>query len=439
MEQFSDRITKALDTLGFDELKDIQKETLNRFKSNNEIALIAPTGSGKTLAFLLPILDQLTERSITQAIIVAPSRELALQIEQVFKSMKTGFKINCCYGGHSIQLELNNLIEAPHVIVGTPGRVADHLRRGSIEGSHPEVLVLDEFDKSLEMGFEKDITFIVEELENINKRVLVSATEKDDLPEYVQMTNPSMIKTIGGQRHQGGLSTYKVTSEKDDKLSELVKLIHEIGNQPTIIFCNHRDAVERIGELLRVDSIPVGIFHGALKQEHRERELIKLRNKSANILITTDLAARGIDIPSIKNVVHYQLPPKEDAFIHRNGRTARMDASGSSFLVLKAEEELPDYINKDIPDFTYTSTNKNLQTKYTTLYLNLGKKNKVNKVDIVGLMYKKAGLVGQELGLIEVLDFCAYIAVYRGKAKEVLQKLKTEKIKKQNCVLQIAR
>ena len=437
---YPERTEKAIKTLGFDALKDIQKETLNTFKSKDEIVLIAPTGSGKTLAFLLPILESLTDEKNNQALVVAPSRELAIQIEQVFKAIKSGFKVNVCYGGHHVKIELNNLTDAPQLIVGTPGRLADHIRRGSINTETIKTLVLDEFDKALELGFEKDITAIIDNLENVEKRVLVSATNADALPSYVKMPQPEILQFVGEKNNEGELKSYFVKAANDDKLELLKSLIYKIGNEPTIIFCNHREATERIADLLFDHGIPTGIFHGALKQEHRERELIKLRNQSSNILLATDLASRGIDIPSIKNVVHYQLPPKEDAFIHRNGRTARMEADGNSFIVLKSDETLPEFTHSEIEEFKIDSkTDIDLTTEYVTMYVNLGKKNKINKVDIVGLFYKKGGLIKDELGKIEVLDYCAYIAVKRNKSKELLKKLKREKIKKQSFIIQTSR
>lgn len=440
MKFWKERTDLAIKKLGFITLKEIQKLTLEQFKKEDEIILIAPTGSGKTLAFLLPILESLEDEQITQALIIAPARELALQIEQVFKSLRTNFKISCCYGGHQMKIELNNLIDKPQVIVGTPGRVADHLRRGSIHAQDIKTLVLDEFDKSLEMGFEKDIKSITNKLEAVQKRVLVSATSGKDLPEFCKMPNPKTLQFVGDKNYQGELKSFFVKATNDDKLNLLKNLIYKIGNEPTIIFCNHREAVERINDLLFEHGIPTGIFHGALKQEHRERELIKLRNKSSNILLATDLASRGIDIPSIKNVIHYQLPNKEDAFIHRNGRTARMEANGNSFIVLKADEKLPDFAPAEIEEFAiHAYTDTDLTTDYVTMYVNLGKKNKINKVDIVGLFYQKGGLANDELGKIEVLDYCAYVAVKRSKSKEVINNLKREKIKKQTFNVAVSR
>jgi ATP-independent RNA helicase DbpA len=434
------RIDDAVEALGFDSLKKIQEEAIDGFRNHDELMIVAPTGSGKTLAFLLPILEVLENQKVTQALILAPARELALQIEQVFKSMKTDFKINCCYGGHNIQTELQNLSDTPQIIVGTPGRIADHIRRGSIDARNIESLVIDEFDKALELGFEKDMTFIIDELFNVQKRVLVSATESEQLPEFVKMNNPVVQKHIGTKRNEGRLTQYQVRAEDDDKLDILIELILRIGHEPTIIFCNHRDAVERIGELLKKNKIPVGLFHGALKQEHRERELIKLRNESSNILITTDLAARGIDIPSIKNVVHYQLPLKEDAFIHRNGRTARMDASGNSFLMLKSDDVLPEFVDKDCEVFEIKKHPvQDMQRRFVTLFMNLGKKNRINKVDVVGLFYQKGGLQKDELGKIEVLDHCAYIAVAGKQVGPLIRNLKNEKIKKKSFILEVSR
>ncbi len=442
MEFSTHRTQEALNTLSFSELKPIQITMLDQFKTNDQLVLIAPTGSGKTLAFLLPILESLTNSEVTQAVIIAPARELALQIEQVFKQMKTGFKINCCYGGHPIRVEKNNLLNSPQVIVGTPGRIADHLRRGTIDVRTIKTLVLDEFDKAIELGFEKDISAIIDELYSVEKRVLVSATQQEDLelPSFTKMPDPEILKFIGEKRNEGTLSQFYIRAEDSDKLEILKDLVYRVGNEPTIIFCNHREAVERIGELLKINKIPVGIFHGTLKQEHRERELTKLRNGSTNILIATDLAARGINIPAIKNVIHYQIPLKEDAFIHRNGRTARMDSDGNSFVMLKSDDYIPEFISQDLPSFDLSKIKTvNLQTKYATVYVGLGRKDKINKVDIVGLFYKKGGLIKDELGKIEVLDYCAFVAVDYAKARQLVQDLKNEKIKKKTIKISIAR
>ena len=433
------RTNEAIKNLGFKELKPIQSKMLSEFKNESDLVLIAPTGSGKTLAFLLPLLESFKEGKITQAVIIAPARELALQIEQVFKSAKTGFKVNCCYGGHPIKIEKNNLLDAPTLIVGTPGRIADHIRRETIDVRNIKSLVLDEFDKGLELGFEKDMRFIIDELFYVENRILVSATECEEIPEFTRMEDPKVLSFIGEKRNEGSLKLFSIKSTGNDKLEELKELIYRVGNEPTIIFCNHREAVERIGELLRKNKIPAGIFHGALKQEHRERELTKLRNGSTNVLITTDLASRGIDIPAIKNVIHYQIPTQEDAFIHRNGRTARMEANGNAFVMLKGDDYIPDFMG-NIENFELANhLPVDLNTKYVTVYIGLGKKDRINKVDIVGLFYKKGGLINDELGKIEVMDYCAFVAVARNKADDLVEDLRKEKIKRKSFKISVSR
>lgn len=433
------RTKEAIKNLGFKELKPIQSTMLAEFKNESDLVLIAPTGSGKTLAFLLPLLESFKKGKITQAVIIAPARELALQIEQVFKNAKTGFKINCCYGGHPIKIEKNNLLDAPTLIVGTPGRIADHIRRETIDVRNIKSLVLDEFDKGLELGFEKDMRYIIDELFYVENRILVSATEGEEIPEFTRMEDPKILSFIGEKRNEGTLKLFSLKSEGNDKLEELKELIYRVGNEPTIIFCNHREAVERIGELLRKNKIPAGIFHGALKQEHRERELTKLRNGSTNVLITTDLASRGIDIPAIKNVIHYQIPTQEDAFIHRNGRTARMEADGNAFIMLKGGDYIPDFMGK-VENFELANhLPVNLNTKYVTVYVGLGKKDRINKVDIVGLFYKKGGLINDELGKIEVMDYCAFVAVARNKADDLVANLRKEKIKRKSFKISVSR
>lgn len=417
--------------LGFEAFNKIQSEAIQAAKKSDQIVLLAPTGSGKTLAFLLPIIHKLDlSLNEVQCLIIVPSRELALQIESVFKSMGTPFKINSAYGGHSFKVEKNNLSNPPHVLVGTPGRLADHIDKESFDFSCVESLILDEFDKALEFGFQNDMEYIVKELRSINYKMLTSATKSKTLPDFVGMDKPIKINHLGGQLPPK-LTLKEVYAKGVDKLSSLMDLICFVGHEPTLIFCNHRAAVDRIGELLQDRGVPHEAFHGGMDQEQRERSLTKFRNGSVHLFLTTDLAARGLDIPEIKHVVHYQLPPKEDAFIHRNGRTARMDKEGITYLVFSEEDERPEYIDNEGEELTLK---KGLEVpalpKWETLYISGGKKNKINKIDIVGLLAKKGKLNKDEIGLIEVKDFMSFVAVSREKALKVAEIVNKEKVKK---------
>ena len=425
--------------LQIQEMNQMQKSTFQASENEQDIILLSPTGSGKTLAFLFPVLRNLQKDiSGIQAIILVPARELALQIEQVFKNMGTDFKVTICYGGHDKKIEINNLTQAPAVLIGTPGRIAYHLKNNNFEPKTIKTLVLDEFDKALELGFEEDMNFIISSLKNISQRFLTSATAMDNIPKFVGLDNEKTINFLKLGEAKPNIQLKKVMTIPEEKLETLFKLICKIGNKRTLIFCNHRDAVDRISELLREKGIDRETFHGGMEQDERERALLKFRNDSTRILITTDLASRGLDIPEVESIVHYQLPPKEDAFIHRNGRTARMHAKGFAYLIMTEEENFP-FIKGNTPEENITENYRiPAQTPFQTIYISAGKKDKVNKVDIVGYLIKKGELAKEDVGIIEVKDTTSYVAVARNKVKDVLKKLANEKLKGKKIKMEIA-
>ena len=425
--------------LQIQEMNQMQKSTFQSSENEQDIILLSPTGSGKTLAFLFPVLRNLQKDiSGIQAIILVPARELALQIEQVFKNMGTDFKVTICYGGHDKKIEINNLTQAPAVLIGTPGRIAYHLKNNNFEPKTIKTLVLDEFDKALELGFEEDMNFIISSLKNISQRFLTSATAMDNIPKFVGLDNEKTINFLKLGEAKPNIQLKKVMIIPEEKLETLFKLICKIGNKRTLIFCNHRDAVDRISELLREKGIDRETFHGGMEQDERERALLKFRNDSTRILITTDLASRGLDIPEVESIVHYQLPPKEDAFIHRNGRTARMHAKGFAYLIMTEEENFP-FIKGNTPEENITENYRiPAQTPFQTIYISAGKKDKVNKVDIVGYLIKKGELAKEDIGIIEVKDTTSYVAVARNKVKDVLKKLANEKLKGKKIKMEIA-
>ena len=425
--------------LQIQEMNQMQKSTFQASENEQDIILLSPTGSGKTLAFLFPVLRNLQKDiSGIQAIILVPARELALQIEQVFKNMGTDFKVTICYGGHDKKIEINNLTQAPAVLIGTPGRIAYHLKNNNFEPKTIKTLVLDEFDKALELGFEEDMSYIINSLKNISQRFLTSATAMDNIPKFVGLDNEKTINFLKLGEAKPNIQLKKVMTIPEEKLETLFKLICKIGNKRTLIFCNHRDAVDRISELLREKGIDRETFHGGMEQDERERALLKFRNDSTRILITTDLASRGLDIPEVESIVHYQLPPKEDAFIHRNGRTARMHAKGFAYLIMTEEENFP-FIKGNTPEENITENYRiPAKTPFQTIYISAGKKDKVNKVDIVGYLIKKGELAKEDVGIIEVKDTTSYVAVARNKVKDVLKKLANEKLKGKKIKMEIA-
>jgi superfamily II DNA/RNA helicase len=439
MQKTSFSIEDSLTNLQIGELNEIQQASLEANNTSNEVVLLADTGSGKTLAFLLPVTKLLQkEKPVTQALIIVPSRELAMQIEQVFKKMGTGYKISCCYGGHKREIEENNLIQAPALIVGTPGRLADHIRRGNISTSHIETLVLDEFDKSLEQGFEEEMSFIVSSLPALKKRILTSATEAVEIPPFVGLTNPVTINFLSGEK-PAALAVQMVWSDDKDKSNTLFKLICLLGNRSTIVFCNQREFVEEISAFLKDKGIVNVFYHGAMEQHDRDVALGKFRNGSSNVLISTDLAARGLDIPNIRYIVHYQLPTSEDAYTHRNGRTARVDASGTAILILAPHETLPEYITPPPAVIDIPARELPQKPGWTTFFIGAGKKDKVNKVDIVGFFTNKGQLKKEDIGLIEVKDFSSFVAIRKSKASHTLNLVKSERIKNKKVKIDVAK
>ena len=427
--------------LGIESLNEIQIAAQETILNDANVLLLSPTGSGKTLAFLLPIFETL-EPEITgvQCLILVPSRELGLQIEQVWKKMGTDYKVNVCYGGHSIDTEIKNLSTPPAVLIGTPGRIADHIDRATFKSDNIQTLILDEFDKSLQLGFHEQMSFIISKLTKVNKRVLVSATSGIEIPKYTRVVNPTVLDFIPSEDEKVNLTMKMVVSKEKDKIGSLFHLICSLKSQSALIFCNHRDAAERISDTLNEKGIYATYYHGGMDQDERERALIQFRNGSVSYLITTDLAARGLDIPEMKHVIHYHLPSKEDEFTHRNGRTARMLASGTAYILIHESEKKMDYIDYNMPVLKVDSaTSLPKPPEFQTIYISGGKKNKLNKIDIVGFFSQKGKLEKGDLGLIEVKDFISFAAVKSKKVKDLLSAIRDEKMKGKKFKIEVAR
>ena len=433
-------VEEILPRLKIDELNEMQVASLKANKEHNNVIILSATGTGKTLAYLLPVLEQLDhDNPNTQALIIAPSRELALQIEQVFRSMVTGFKVTCCYGGHLRETEENNLLQAPALIIGTPGRLGDHLRRGNIKTHDIATLVLDEFDKSLELGFEEEISFIIGSLTHVKKRMLISATSSLEIPEYVGLEDPLKLDYLTDAPSEA-LAIQLVKSADKDKLQTLFSFICFVGNRSTIIFCNHRESVERLSEYLSDKGIVNVFYHGAMEQRERDTALCKFRNGTSNVLVTTDLASRGLDIPNIRYIVHYHLPHTAEIFTHRNGRTARMDASGTAVIILGPDETVPEYVPQGIEEITLPETTVVPEKpKWSTIFIAAGKKDKINKVDIVGFFTNKGRLKKEDIGVIEVKDFHSFVGIRKSSVGNAFENIKNEKIKNKKVKIEIAK
>ena len=432
---------RILATLEIGQLNEMQITAQESILKSDSVLLVSPTGSGKTLAFLLATLQLLEEQiNGTQCLILLPTRELAIQIEQVWKRMRTGYKVNVCYGGHSIDVEIKNLAQAPTVLIGTPGRILDHIQKRSFDTNAIKILVLDEFDKSLEVGFHEEIAAIIAAIPNIEKRILVSATKSVEIPAFTGVKALDILDFSVPNAVNEKLSLKLVRTDDKDKFDILLRLLCSLDSEPALIFFNHRDATERAAQLLNKAGILTAFYHGGMDQDDRERAISRFRNGSINYLVATDIAARGLDISSIQHVIHYHLPKFENEFIHRNGRTARMHALGNSFIILSKEEILPSFIEADLESFIppFDGALPNPPT-YETIYISGGKKNKLNKTDIVGFFIQKGRLDKSDIQLIEVKDFMSFAAVKKNKVPAFLQAIKEQKMKGKKYKIEVLR
>jgi ATP-independent RNA helicase DbpA len=426
---------EILQKLHIEELNEMQEATSSAFlESNDNLILLSPTGSGKTLAYLLPLTQQIDSSSDeVQALIIVPGRELALQSATVLKDMGTGLRTCACYGGRATMDEhliLRKLM--PQVIFGTPGRLNDHLDKGNIIADHIRWIIIDEFDKCLEMGFHDEMKALIDRLPSNARQILLSATPAEEMKEQ-HILNPhftTLNYLTDEEQVPERINVYKVLSPEKDKLKTLKELLLDIGNASSIVFVNYRESVQRIADYLRDEGFTISNFHGGMDQKMREDQLYKFSNGSANILVSTDLASRGLDIPDIENIIHYHLPESEDGYIHRVGRTARWEAKGRSFFILGPEEDVPQYVSKSVPLYRYKEGEKPLPVpQKATLYIGKGKKDKISKMDIVGFLCKKANLTNDDIGQIDVKEHYAYVAVTRSKLSQVLKLTLGQKIK----------
>ncbi|HKL39947.1 MAG TPA: DEAD/DEAH box helicase [Cryomorphaceae bacterium] len=422
-----------LDKFGITALNPMQEEARNAIRSRSDLVLLSPTGTGKTLAFLLPLVETLDKDSEEiQLLILVPSRELAQQIEQVARKMGSGLKVNAVYGGRAGAQDKMDLKHRPAILIGTPGRVADRFRRDDISLDFIHTVVLDEYDKSLEVGFENEMSEIMEALPNVRQRILTSATSDVEIPAFVRLEKPVVINHVPEEKSQLKIKT--LLSSDKDKLNALLQALALIGDQPGIVFCNFKDALERVSEFLAEHRIHHQPFHGDMEQVDRDRSLIKFRNGTTQLLLATDLAARGLDIPEIKFILHYHLPPRLKEFTHRNGRTARMNRDGIAYILQWQGEELPEFIQELNPEELILdeqpTSNLPEAPRWETLYITGGRRDKISKGDVAGLFLKQGQIQKEQLGVIELQQNCAYAGVHAAVAEELIERTNNTRLKK---------
>lgn len=420
---------EILSKLNIYQLNPMQEEAVKVIDSNESTVILSPTGTGKTLAFLLPLLERLNPAiQEVQAVIVVPSRELAIQIEQVIRSMGSGYKVNAIYGGRAIAKDKIDLKTTPSILIGTPGRLADHFGKERFTTKEVKTLIIDEFDISFEVGAGGDMQNIVKSLSNVDKKVLTSATQDMDIPRYIQMEKAVTLNYLS-EKKESKLTLKTVISNSKNKHNTLVELLQNLGEEPGIVFCNQKNTLEDLSTFLTKKKIIHTCFHAGVDQKERERALIRLRNGSATILLASDLAARGIDIPEMKYIIHYEIPEGAEEFTHRNGRTARVNAKGTAYMIKWNKESLLEFVGKSAV-LNLSGNNVIKAPFWETLFISGGRKDKISKGDIAGLFFKQGNINKDQLGVIELKSDCAFVAVPKSIASKLAQRLNNTRLKK---------
>lgn len=424
-----------LHILGFEAFTPMQEAMHAAGQQTGGVVLLSPTGSGKTLAYLVPLVQQLApEADRLQAVIVTPTRELAQQSDEVLRSMKTGLRSLALYGGRAAMEEHRRIRDLrPQIVFATPGRLNDHLDKENLNPYAVRTLVIDEFDKCLELGFRDEVERIVTRFAGIGRCWLTSATDAEEIPAFMEKLRLSYEKLdFTADSHDAASRTevFEVPSPEKDKLNTLGHLLTELRGQQTIVFVAYRESVERIFKWLREQKFAAVAYHGGMEQEARERALYRFRCGAANVLVSTDLAARGLDIPEVRAVVHYHLPLKAEDYTHRNGRTARWEAEGSVYLLTGPAEQLPEFAGECTPmPLDAGKAFRPAEPRFTTLYIGRGKCDKLSKGDILGFLCKKGGLRADEIGRIDVGAHHAYAAVPKKRLAQLMKLIGGEKIK----------
>lgn len=427
--------------LGIEALNDMQKEMLSKSSEGTDIILLSPTGSGKTLAFTLPVLKMMktsnadTPNKRIQCVVVAPSRELVIQIANVMREASKVFRVVALYGGHKVEDEVNSLKVTPDIVVATPGRLLDHSVRHNLELLPVRILVLDEFDKTLELGFEEEMEKLMKRMKNVSRTILTSATKADILPDFLRLDNPVTIDySSQGEEVRGRMNVRRVAADSNDKLQGLLALLHNINAgkefpDKAMIFVNHRESAERVYDFLRKEKVAAVLYHGALDQKDRETAVALFNNGSRPILVATDLASRGLDIERVKSVIHYHQPLTPEAYIHRNGRTARVEEEGDVYILTGPDEELKEFVTPDGELILDGKKEADLSQKFMTIYVSGGKREKISRGDILGFFVKECEVPAEDIGKIDVFDHYSLVAVKEKDVAKLLNKAQGKKLK----------
>lgn len=432
-----------LQQLGYHEMTPIQAATLPQALAGSDVIGQASTGSGKTAAFALPLLARLNPRDFAvQALILCPTRELAAQVAGEIRRLaryQQNIKVVTLCGGQSIGPQIGSLEHGAHVVVGTPGRIADHLRKETLSLALVTTLVLDEADRMLEMGFIDDIESIIGKTPAQRQTLLFSAT----FPENIQALSGRFQRTpqrisVEALHGEQVIEQRFFVCEKSQRLAALARLLAHFRPPAAVVFCNTRQGVRDVCEYLGQSGVQALALHGDMEQRDRDEVLIQFRHLSCTVLVATDVAARGLDIDDLPAVVNFELPRNAEVYVHRIGRTGRAGKEGLALSLLAGSERhtlqaIGDYQRRELEFHAIEEIPESGEAlprpDYITLCIAAGRKDKVRPGDVLGALTGDAGINGEAVGRITVTDYAAYVAIARHAADSALGHLRNGKIK----------
>lgn len=437
-------LLQSLEALGFIDMTPIQAKSIPLILAGQDIIAKAKTGSGKTIAFGIGLLSKLdTDRYETQALVLCPTRELADQVSKVLRrlaSFMPNIKLLTLCGGVPLRHQLASLEQhAPHIVVGTPGRVKDHLKRNSLNLKTVKLLVLDEGDRMLEMGFEADINYVVARTTVERQILLFSATYPDTIQTMSgELQHAPVSVTVDDVHDEGQIEQFFYSAEEHQKPQALVALLAKYQPESTVVFCNTKRSCQTVTDWLLEQQYAVLALNGDLEQRERDQVLLRFANKSCSILVATDVAARGLDIKDLAAVVVYELSADPEVHVHRIGRTGRAGQKGLalSFCAgteLERAKAIADYQKTPLVWEKFNAAkmpkNTSLKPAMVTLVIDGGRKEKIRATDILGALTGEAGLAGSDVGKIDIFDVRTYVAIHRASVTKALAYLQQGKIK----------
>jgi ATP-independent RNA helicase DbpA len=436
-------LLENIESLGYTQMTPIQAESLPLMLEGKDVIAQAKTGSGKTAAFGITLLSRLDVASFkVQALVVCPTRELADQVCKEIRRLARftqNIKVLSLCGGVPFGPQLGSLEHGVHIVVGTPGRLQEHLRKRSLRLNHLKVLVLDEADRMLDMGFEEAVRDVISYTPNHKQTLLFSATYSDPIRAMSQAFQFKPVTvSIEHSHHDSGIEQLFYRTTKAHRINALGYLLAYHRPESTVVFCNTKRDCHDVASALENCGFSVQALHGDLEQKHRDQILVKFANKSCSVLVATDVAARGLDIADLQAVINYELPWDAEIYVHRIGRTGRAGKKGLA-LSLCTEQELPrvkaieDYQNSssvwdEVAPF-HLSYEERFQPPMVTLWIDSGRKDKIRAGDILGALTGDAGIAGSEVGKIDIFDAHAYVAITQASVNKALACLKSGKIK----------